>query len=90
MSAVWVLVWVLCAIGAGLFAHLKGRHVGWFALAGFALGPFGLAWAAFARRPGEPSRREQRAKLEADKAALAEARRRRVRSRDTTAIHWPD
>jgi hypothetical protein len=44
-----VLLWVVCAIGAGFFASTKGRSVGMFALAGLLLGPIGLLMAAFAR-----------------------------------------
>ena len=91
MFVVLVLLWVVCAIGAGLFAQAKGRSVGWFALAGFLLGPVGLLWAAFATPAGELSRRELRWEAEQEQARYeAEKARRPSRLGDLPKMRWSD
>lgn len=46
--AVFVLIWVVCAIGAGMVASKKNRSVAGWGLVGFLLGPIGLLLAACA------------------------------------------
>jgi hypothetical protein len=72
-----VLTWTVDAGFAALLADRRGRSAGWFAVAGFVLGPIGLIWAAFALPAGEMSRAERRRADEIKQAhANAEHQRR--------------
>lgn len=45
---IFVLIWLVCAIGAGMVASKKNRSVAGWGVVGFLLGPVGLLLAAVA------------------------------------------